>query len=93
MKVIKIINNYIIGNFKPNLTFLSIVNKKNMKKRLKLRSNINKYDKFNYTFYNKVQKGFLKLSKEKKNYIMLDSNKNNENEIKNILIKKLKKII
>ena len=93
MKVIKIINNYIIGNFKPNLIFLSVVNKKNMKKRLKLRSNINKYDKFNYTFYNKVQKGFLKLSKEKKNYIILDSNKNDEDEIKNILIKKLKKII
>ena len=26
MKIIKIFNNYIIGNFKPNLTFLSIVN-------------------------------------------------------------------
>ena len=64
-----------------------------MKKRLKLRNNINKYDKFNYTFYNKVQKGFLKLSKEKKNYIILDSNNNDENEIRNILIKNLKKII
>ena len=93
MKIIKIVNNYIIGNFKPNLTFLSIVNNSNMKKRLKLRNNINKYDKFNYTFYNKVQKGFLKLSKEKKNYIILDSNNNDEDEIRNILIKNLKKII
>ena len=93
MKIIKIVNNYIIVNFKPNLTFLSIVNKSNMKKRLKLRNNINKYDKFNYTFYNKVQKGFLKLSKEKKNYIILDSNNNDEDEIRNILIKNLKKII
>ena len=93
MKIIKIVNNYIIGNFKPDLTFLSIVNNSNMKKRLKLRNNINKYDKFNYTFYNKVQKGFLKLSKEKKNYIILDSNNNDEYEIRNILIKNLKKII
>ncbi len=93
MKIIKIVNNYIIGNFKPNLTFLSIVNNSNMKKRLKLRNNINKYDKFNYTFYNKVQKGFLKLSNKKKNYIILDSNNNDENEIRNILIKNLKKII
>ena len=93
MKIIKIVNNYIIGNFKPDLTFLSIVNNSNMKKRLKLRNNINKYDKFNYTFYNKVQKGFLKLSKEKKNYIILDSNNYAQMNIRNILLKNFKKII
>ena len=93
IKLINILNNYIIEKFKPNLTFLSLVNKKNMKKRLKLRNNINKYDNFNYAFYNKVQKGFLKLSKRNKNYIILDSNNNNSNEIKKILINNIKKII
>ncbi len=93
LKLINLVNNYIIENFKPNLTFLSIVNKKNMTKRLKLRNKKNKYDNFKYKFYNKVQKGFLKLSKNKKNYIILDSNNKNSNEINNILINKIKKII
>ena len=31
LKLIEIINNYIIENFKPNITFLSIVNEKNMR--------------------------------------------------------------
>ena len=93
IKLINILNNYIVEKFKPNLTFLSLVNKKNMKKRLKLRINTNKYDNFNYAFYNKVQKGFLKLSKRNKNYIILDSNNNDSNEVKKILINNIKKII
>ena len=93
LKLIEIINNYIIENFKPNITFLSIVNEKNMRRRLKLRNNINKYDNFRYSFYNKVQRGFLKLSKKNKKYIILDSNNNSSNEIKEILINKIKKII
>ena len=93
LKLIEIINNYIIENFKPNITFLSIVNEKNMRRRLKLRNNINKYDNFRYSFYSKVQRGFLKLSKKNKKYIILDSNNNSSNEIKEILINKIKKII
>ena len=87
LKLIEIINNYIIENFKPNITFLSIVNEKNMRRRLKLRNNINKYDNFRYSFYSKVQRGFLKLSKKNKKYIILDSNNNSSNEIKEIFIK------
>jgi len=87
------INNFVIGKFKPTLTFLSIVNNNNMKKRLKTRNKKNKYDNFNYNFYDKVQKGFIKLSKNKKNYIILDSNKKNIDEIKSIIINKINKII
>ena len=36
--------------------------------RLKMRKSLNRYDQFNASFYNKVQKGFLNLSKlNKKN--------------------------
>ena len=35
-------NNFLLGKLKPNFTFLSIVNKKNMLKRFKLRKNNNK---------------------------------------------------
>ena len=93
INLIKNINNFIIGNLKPDLIFLSLVNKKNMKKRLKLRKKTNKYDKFNYTFYDRVQKGFLKIANAKKKYIILNSNKKNTEETRSLLINKIDKII
>ena len=57
-----------------------------MKKRLKKRKKLNRYDKFDFSFYNKVQKGFLKLAKNKKKYSIIDSNidiKLNKEFIKN----------
>jgi dTMP kinase len=87
-------NNFILGNIRPNFTFLSIVNKKNMLARLKLRKNNNKYDNFNYNFYNNVQKGFLEISnKNKSKYLILDSNKDSLKTIENKLINKIKKIL
>ena len=40
-----------------------------MTKRLKLRKSLNRYDNFNNKFYQKVQKGFLELSKKMKENI------------------------
>jgi len=75
------------------LTFLCTVNKSNMIKRLNLRKKINKYDKFNYSFYNKVQKGFIKLSKNhKKKYVLLDSNINSVKDNLNTIIKNFKTV-
>ena len=93
LNLINQMNKFIIEKFKANLTILSVVNKKNMKKRLNMRKNINKYDKFNYSFYNKVQKGFLKISKKNKNYIIIDSNKKSIKENNSIIIKKIEKLI
>ena len=87
-------NKFLLGNLKPNFTFLNVVNKKNLLKRLKLRKNINKYDNFNYNFYNKVQKGFLKIaSKNKSKYLILDSNKDNLKITENKLINKIENIL
>ena len=87
-------NKFLLGNLKPNFTFLSVVNKKNMLKRLKLRKNTNKYDNFKYEFYNNVQKGFLKIAnKNKPKYLILDSNKDSLKIIENKLIDKIKKIL
>jgi len=86
------LNNFILDSFKPTFTFINIVNKKNMKIRFNKRISLNKYDKFNYSFYAKVQKGFLKLSKRKKNYLIIDSN-NNIEENYQIIIKKVKRLI
>tara|TARA_B100000029_G_scaffold170619_1_gene166879 strand:- start:2046 stop:2675 length:630 start_codon:yes stop_codon:yes gene_type:complete len=93
LNLIRKMNNFIIGNFKPDLTILSLVNKSNFRKRLKIRNSLNKYDGFKYTFYNKVQKGFLKIAKNKKKYIIIDSNKNTIKENAEIVIKNIKKII
>ncbi len=87
-------NKFLLGNLKPNFTFLNVVNKKNLVKRLKLRKNINKYDNFNYNFYNRVQKGFLKIaSKNKSRYLILDSNKDSLKIIENKLINKIENIL
>ena len=91
--LIKMINKHILSGFKVDFTFLNIVNHENMLKRLKSRKSLNRYDSFNKNFYNKVQNGFLKLSKlNKTKYKVINSNldiKFNEN----LIIDKLKKII
>jgi dTMP kinase len=72
---------------------LNIVNKKNLQKRLKKRKTLNRYDKFKISFYNRVQKGFIRLSKEQKNkYQLINSNleiKKNEK----LLLSKIDKLI
>ena len=93
INIVKIINNYILDGFKVDFTFLNIVNKTNMFKRLKLRKKLNRYDKFNYNFYKKVQKGFIKLSKiNKKKYQIVDSNIS-INQNKDLIIKKIDELI
>ena len=93
LKVIKMLNKFIIGNFNPNIVFLSTVNLKNLQKRLRNRSNLNRYDKFKLKFYNKVQNGYERISSNKSKYIKINSNTNTINEVKKIIINKLEKLI
>ena len=75
IKLINTINNYILKDFNVDYTFLNIVNKNNMLKRMKSRKSLNRYDKFKSNFYQKVQKGFIKLAKKNmKKYKIIDSN-------------------
>ena len=74
LSIIKKINQFLLKNFKPDFTFLHTVSSKNMENRLKKRKNINRYDRFNKSFYNKVQNGFIKLSKNNKKYKIINSN-------------------
>ena len=75
LKFIENINNFLLKGIKVDFTFLSTVNQKNMKKRLLKRNNLNRYDKFNSIFYEKVQKGFKKiLNQNPKKYMLIDSN-------------------
>ena len=75
-KLIKLINYYITKKISINLTFLNLVSKKNMQIRLLKRKKLNRYDKFKMNFYNKVQKGYIKIANmNKKKYRIIDSNK------------------
>jgi len=93
LKFIQNINNHLLKNIKIDFTFLNTVNLSNMKKRLRLRKKLNRYDKFNSKFYEKVQNGFIKiLKKNPKKYIRINSNLDiNFNE--NIILNKINDLI
>ena len=92
-KLIENINNHLLKDIKIDFTFLNTVNNYNMKKRLGQRKRLNRYDKFDTKFYNKVQNGFIKLSKSKpKKYIKINSNMNIKINEK-IILDKIKSLI
>ena len=93
LKLILLINNYLLKNFSIDFTFLNIVNKNNMLKRLKSRKNLNRYDKFDYSFYKKVQNGYLKLAKKKKNRYQIINSNLAKNINKNLIIEKIKRML
>ena len=91
-KMIQTINNFFLKKISIDFTFLNIVSMNNLKIRLKTRKNLNKYDKFNTQFYNKVQRGFIRLSKINNRYLIVNSN-NNIKENEKIILSKLKSLI
>tara|TARA_B100001063_G_scaffold240211_1_gene264877 strand:- start:3750 stop:4397 length:648 start_codon:yes stop_codon:yes gene_type:complete len=87
------IHKKILSGIKPNIVFILKVSEKSSKKRLKKRKTKNRYDNFAQSFYNKAQNSFIKLAKNKKNYFILNSSKNNshvEKEIFDIVNRYLK---
>jgi dTMP kinase len=92
LKFINMINKLLLKRIKINFTFLNIVNKKNMILRLKKRKKLNRYDKFKYSFYNKVQNGYIKLLKKNpKKYMKINSNLD-INFNKKLIISKIDKL-
>ena len=90
--LIENLNKIILNGIKPQIVFLNIVNMQNLSKRLNSRKNKNRYDFFKAKFYKKVQNGFLKISKNKSNYVIIDSNKNLV-ENKKVVLNKILKLI
>ena len=87
------IHKVILQNVKPDLTFILKVSSQSSKLRLKKRKTKNRYDNFSKSFYSKAQKAFIKIAKNRKNYIVLDSSFNNsslEKDILRIVCKSLK---
>ena len=73
---IKNIHKKILNGVKPNIVFVLKVSKRASRERLKKRKTKNRYDNFTQSFYNKVQNSFIKIAKNRKNYIILDSSTN-----------------
>ena len=93
LSLIKFINKQLLKDIVVDFTFLNKVSTKNMIKRLKKRKSLNRYDKFKNNFYKKIQNGFLKLArKNRKKYLIIDSNKNKaQNET--LIINKINNLI
>ena len=93
LNLIKKIHSVILKDFKIDFTFLNIVNNKNMLSRLRKRNKLNRYDKFSSKFYEKVQKGYLKIIRNKKNkHLIVDSNQELKKN-KEIIIRKINDLI
>ena len=93
LNLINKIHSVILNDFKIDFTFLNIVNIKNMLSRLRKRDKLNRYDKFSSKFYQKVQKGYLKIARNKKNkYLIVDSNLELKRN-KEIIIRKINDLI
>ena len=87
-KLVNSVHKYILGNIKPDLTFILKVKISKALQRLKNRKRKNRYDKFSKNFYIKVQNAFLKIArKNRKRYFVLDNSKDS-NVIEKIILKK-----
>ncbi len=87
------IHKFILRNIKPDLTFILKVSSVVSKLRLKKRKTKNRYDNFSKSFYTKAQNSFIKIAKNKRNYVVLNASHNNtdlENRIFKIVKNRLK---
>ena len=74
-KFIDNIHKKILRGVKPDMTFILKTSMTSSTRRLKKRKLKNRYDKFKRSFYISAQKAFLSQAKNKKDYFVLDSSK------------------
>ena len=85
------VHKYILGNIKPDLTFVLKTNITKAMKRINKRRKKNRYDKFSRNYYYRVQKAFLKIARlNKKRYLVLDNSLDTPKTEKLILNKFIK---
>ena len=90
---INFINKEIMGTIKPDYTFLMYLNVNKSILRISNRKIINRYDKFNKSFYKKVQNGFLKISNKNKPKYMIINSSNKFETNQTIIFNQVKKLI
>ena len=87
------VHKYILGNIKPDLTFILKVNISVALRRLKKRKRKNRYDKFSKDFYVRAQNAFIKIAKKnKRKYSILDNSKDS-GEVEKAILKRFNKVL
>ena len=90
---VDIVHKYILGDIKPDLTFILKTRISKVLQRLKKRKKKNRYDKLSKNFYIKAQKAFIKIAKtNKRRYVVLDTSKDSKEAEKIILNKFIKEL-
>ena len=91
--LINFLHKFIIRDIKPNITFLLKLNVTKAFKRMNKRKIKNRYDQFSKKFYQKVQNGFINISKRKKRkFVVLDTSIDTK-ETENIIFKNIMKLL
>ena len=86
------VHKYVLGNIRPDLTFVLKVNISAALRRLKKRIQKNRYDKFSKKFYVRAQNAFIKIAKKNKNkYFVLDNSRDSD-ETEKIILKKFNEV-
>ena len=91
--VINFINKEITGTMKVDYTFLMYLNVDKSISRISNRKKLNRYDKFDKSFYRKVQNGFLKISNKNKSKYMIINSLNKFESNQTIIFNQVKKLI
>ena len=87
------VHKFILGNIKPDLTFILKVNISKALQRLNKRKKKNRYDKFSKRFYKKVQNAFIQIAKKnRKKYLVLD-NSTDSNTTEKIIFNKFIEVL
>jgi len=93
-KFIFSIQKKIFNKVHPDITFLIDLNKKESKVRINKRAKkTNRFDKLSSYHFNKIRKGFIKISKMYKNKIALINGSKSLNEIQNEINTKTLKVL
>ena len=82
----------LLNNFLPDKTFLFLMHPSKILKRLKYRTKLNKYDKQDIDFHKKVIKGYNKLSKNNKRFILINA-ENSFDTVQNKIQKTILKLM
>ena len=91
--LIKIVHKNILNKIEVDFTFLMKIDINESFKRLKMRSNLNRYDQFNKNYYKNVQNGFIKLSNLQPQKYMIINSKNSITINKKIIFQKFLELI
>ena len=92
-KLIDTVHKYILGNLKPDLTFVLKVNITKAMKRLNKRKIKNRYDKFSRSFYIKAQNAFLRIAKKNKKRYFIFDNSNDSKDIEKLILNRFIKVL